>query len=295
MGKTENTTPRQSGSGGVIAINFGQGSRAEILAQYFFSEFCVAERVVKENDFGIDLYCSLMSPIGSIGLTSSLFAVQIKSGNALFKYKGENISQWLKLINIPLLMCRVDRLTLTIKIYTTWRMHELLSNPNSFTEINFIESYSDEPDADNLKGPVIVDNVATVWMGPPIIQCTLHELIDPQFPKNEISVVLNDWVTLECLNYTKRHFGITAYYGYTKWVTNRSLRSSERTWYRPHVFNIEQSKNAIHRILESTTMIAFNQGKENAFVQSIVEALRSNGLIEVTELDEWHREQIGLI
>ncbi len=50
----------QKSSGGLVANNFRQGSRAEQIAQYFFSEFCIAERVIKENDFGIDLYCSLM-------------------------------------------------------------------------------------------------------------------------------------------------------------------------------------------------------------------------------------------
>jgi hypothetical protein len=133
---------REKSSGGVVANNFRQGSRAEIIAQYFFSEFCIAERVLKENDFGIDLYCSLMDVSGSMGYTSTLFGVQIKSGDAPFQYSGEYVSTWLKQINVPLLMCRVSREDLSVAIYSTWTINSLLSGNDNFTRISFIESYS---------------------------------------------------------------------------------------------------------------------------------------------------------
>lgn len=285
---------KQKTSGGVIANNFRQGSRAEVIAQYFFSEFCIAERALKENDFGIDLYCSLMDISGSMGFTSTLFGVQIKSGDAPFKYTGEYVSQWLKVINLPLLMCRVNQKTLSIEIYSTWVINSLLSGDYSFKELNFLESYSLEAGAEHLKMPEVIEGVATIWMGPPIIKCTLHELIDGTISKENIGKVLEEWISFDFLNYSKRHVGITAFYGYTKWQTNESLQSSQRIWHKPHIFSFEQSVRAIHRILEASALIALNQGKDNPFVKGIAELLKSNPVVNIEELDKWHKESIGI-
>ncbi len=285
----------QKSSGGLVANNFRQGSRAEQIAQYFFSEFCIAERVLKENDFGIDLYCSLMDVSGVMGYTSTLFGVQIKSGEAAFQYSGEYVSEWLKLINIPLLMCRVNQNELSIKIYSTWPINSLLSGNYTFNKISFIESYSVADTDDSLKMPEVNDDSATVWMGPAIIECTLVDLINNSIPKDEIREILREWVSFESDNYAKRHLGTPVYFGYQKWTTNKSLKSSQRVWYRPHIFNIGYSEKAIHRILEASALIALNQGKDNKFVKGISELLKDNDIVKLVDMDSWQKEQIGLI
>lgn len=288
------TNSKQKSSGGIIANNFRQGSRAEVIAQYFFSEFCIAERALKENDFGIDLYCSLMNVLGSMGFTSTLFGVQIKSGDAPFKYNGELVSQWLKMINIPLLMCRVNRSKLSIEIYSTWALNSLNSGNDFFNEINFVESYSSEVTAEKLRMPEIINSIATIWMGPPIIQCTLSELINGTISKVDIQRILEIWVSFDFLNYSKRHVGITAFFGYIRWKTNEIPLPAQSTWYKPHIFNLEQSKRAIHRILEDTALIAFNQGKDCPFVKGIAELMAVNTIVNKEEMDSWQKENIGI-
>jgi hypothetical protein len=288
------TKAKQKSSGGVIPNNYRQGSRAELIAQYFFSEFCIAERVLKENDFGIDLYCSLMNVSGAMGFTSTLFCVQIKSGNESFKYTGEYVSQWLKMINLPLLMCRVNQDKLSIEIFSTWPINSLLAAGNSFNEVIFVESYSSEEGAESLKMPEIIDGIATIWMGPPIIQCTLNDIINETISKKTVRDVLEEWVSFDYLNYAKRHVGITAFYGYIMWVTNESLNTSKRTWYRPHIFNNEHSKRAIHLILEAATLIALNQGKDNNFIKGIAELLKNNNFVNKAEMDSWQKEITGI-
>jgi hypothetical protein len=285
---------KRKSSGGVVANNYRQGSRAEIIAQYFFSEFCIAERVLKENDFGIDLYCSLMDVSGLMGYTSTLFGVQIKSGEATFQYSGESVSAWLKQINVPLLMCRVNRDELSVAIYSTWAINSLLSGNENFTKISFIESYSSPDNNENLKMPEVTGSCAIVWMGPPIIKCTLNDLINNTIPKDEIREILKEWVSFESENYAKRHLGTPVYYGYQKWNTNQSLKTSQRVWYRPHVFNEEYSKKAIHRILEASALIALNQGKENPFVDGIAELLKNNNIVSQDDMDSWQKEKIGI-
>jgi hypothetical protein len=289
-----NAKANQKSSGGVIPNNYRQGSRAELIAQYFFSEFCIAERALKENDFGIDLYCSLMNVSGAMGFTSTLFCVQIKSPNEPFKYTGEYASQWLKMINVPLLMCRVNRNTLSIEIFSTWSINSLLADGNSFNEIIFVESYSSEEGAESLKMSEVIDGIATVWMGPPIIKCTLNDIITGGDFKKKVGDVLEEWVSFDYLNYAKRHVGITAFYGYIMWVTNESLNTSKRTWYRPHIFDHEQSKRAIHLILEASTLIALNQGKDNHFIKGMAELLKNNNIVNKAEMDSWQKEIIGI-
>jgi hypothetical protein len=282
------------GSGGVIPNNFRQGSRAEIIAQYFFSEFCIAERVTRENDFGVDLYCTLMKISGSIGLTSTLFGVQIKSGDAPFMYAGEYVALWLKTLNIPLLMCRIDRSELSVKVYSAWTLNSLVTEDSSFDRVEFLERYSDDSEADFLKMPIVENGTATVWMGPPIIECTLEQLINGKIPKNELGIVIKEWIEFDFLNYAKRHIGIPAYFGYTKWITNQSLETSQRKWYNPHHFSDSQSINAVKIILESGALVALNKGKEHPFVTGLAELIKNNGIVNPTELNEWHKDVIGI-
>jgi len=285
---------KSKSSGGVVAVNFGQGSRAEIICQYFFSEFCVAERALKENDYGIDMYCTLMKKSGSIGLTSTLFGVQIKSGETPFLYKGDHLSNWLKQLNIPLLMCRVNQKDLSIKIYSTWTLNSLISSQGDFNEVSFEEQYGGSDYHKDLKMPFIQDSKATIYMGPPIITCTLKDIIENSELKNSLSKIIEEWVSFEQQNYSKRLTGLTVYFGYTKWESNKSLDNSSRVWYKPHHFSPNQSEKAVQRILESASLIALNKGIENDFVKKIAELIKENTIVPLKDLDEWNKKQIGI-
>jgi hypothetical protein len=63
---------------------------------------------------------------------------------------------------------------------------------------------------------------------------------------------------------------------------------------KPHIFNIEYSKKAIHRILEDSTLIALNQGKDNPFIKGIAELLKNNNIVNQNDMDSWQKEQIGI-
>lgn len=290
MGQRRN----KNSSGGLIANNYRQGSRAESLAEYFFSEFCIAERVLKENDFGIDLYCSLMNVQGSMGTTSTLFGVQIKSGVAPFQYRGDSLTQWMKMINIPLIMCRVNRSNLTVEVFSTWALNLLLTGTNNFSEINFIESYSFDSETINLRMPEVIDGKATIWMGPPIIKCSLNDFAQKPDLKKKFEKVLQEWISLDFKNYSKRHVGIPSYFGYTNWQTNESLETSLRSHFSPHVYDYNHSRKAIQLILEASALFALNQGRDHPFVRGMSDLLKVNSLVQISEMDSWHKEQIGL-
>jgi hypothetical protein len=47
--------------------------------------------------------------------------------------------------------------------------------------------------------------------------------------------------------------------------------------------------------LEASALIALNQGKDNSFVKGIAELLKSNTIVDITELDSWQKKEIGII
>ena len=61
------------------APNLKEGSRSEILADYLFSQWGAVTPVRRQDDFGIDLYCSLFDRIGQRAIVRDYFSVQVKS------------------------------------------------------------------------------------------------------------------------------------------------------------------------------------------------------------------------
>lgn len=80
---------------GSIAANFREGSRSEYLAQYVFASFGTAVAVPHQEDFGVDLFCSLTERIGPLSWPVEHFTVQVKSNfepivhGTLLKPKGQ--------------------------------------------------------------------------------------------------------------------------------------------------------------------------------------------------------------
>src|ERR1700757_1666050 len=70
----------RSSARGSIAANFHEGSRSEILADYLFSSWGTVSPVRRQDDYGIDLYCTLSDRVGQRAVVRDYFVVQVKSG-----------------------------------------------------------------------------------------------------------------------------------------------------------------------------------------------------------------------
>lgn len=57
---------------GTISQNFHIGSRSEILADYLFSSWGTVTPVRRQDDHGIDLYCTLTQTIGHSAVVTDL-------------------------------------------------------------------------------------------------------------------------------------------------------------------------------------------------------------------------------
>ena len=265
-----------SSSGGYIANNLRQGYRAEYLAKYIISEFGPCERINPENDYGLDLIATIMKKSGSGGLVSLMYGIQVKSGDAPFHYSGEGLVDWIRAYNIPILMCRADRAMGRIKLYSTWTLNHLILDAGfeKVQEIDFIEEYGEK---DGLRMPEIRDKVATVWLGPPIIDVSGSEL-NQTLLVGEMGELLTEWIGFDARNYFRRKSDIPILFGYLSWDTNKSLKTSGRVYYQPHFFNELHTKSAMKLIQECATLIALNQGKDSQMTKDLAQIIKLYGV-----------------
>jgi hypothetical protein len=77
-GRTKSSrVPRLTGS---VAPNFHEGSRSEYLARFVFSVFGTAVPVPHQEDSGLDLHCTLLTPDDDQrAWPHGYYAVQVKS------------------------------------------------------------------------------------------------------------------------------------------------------------------------------------------------------------------------
>jgi len=243
-------------SGGKVPVNVNQGIRAEYVAQYIMSALGPCERVMRENDYGIDMYCNLMEIEGSVGYTGLLYGIQVKSGNEEFKYNGDHLSEWIKGYNIPLFMCRVNRTNSQLKLFATWMLNNLILQPsfNAITKITFVEDY-DSQHGPNLSDPKIHNDEATIWMGCPIIDICVSDLSN-NAKLLEYRSILKEWVSIEVNNYANRNTHIPIFFGYKNWITNQLLSKPNWLWYKPYHFGPIHSDNAIKRLIDSYVVLS---------------------------------------
>ena len=72
---------------GAIPGNLHEGSRSEILADYLFSRWGAVTPVRRQDDYGVDLYCTLTERIGQLERVSEYFTVQVKSTEEPWLFK----------------------------------------------------------------------------------------------------------------------------------------------------------------------------------------------------------------
>ncbi len=275
-------------SGAYIANNFRQGYRAEYLAQYVISEFGPCERIHQENDYEVDLIATIMRKVGNAGYVSLLYGIQVKSVGAPFHYDGDHLLDWIKKLNIPLLMCRADREAGKVELYSTWTIHDLVlqSGNKDIKEIDFVEGYGIDG---KLKMPEIQNGKATVWLGKPIVDVSVAKLKKSALV-NEIAETLSDWINCDALNYFRRNADIPVILGYLSWDTNKSLRTSQRIYYKPYYYSDENTTKAIKLIQDCATLIALNKGKDDQITKDLAEFVKKHGV----EVNDFTKSKLGI-
>jgi hypothetical protein len=100
-----------------MQLNAKEGSRSEILADYWFSRWGAVTPVRRSDDFGIDLYCTLFDEVGKSAVVRDYFSVQVKSGLIPWNFTAGDQVRWLVEYPTPLFLACVDKKKLTVSIH----------------------------------------------------------------------------------------------------------------------------------------------------------------------------------
>ena len=164
--------PRKRGSAtGAVAANPHEGSRSEVLADYLFSGWGTVTPVRRQDDFGVDLYCTLTERVGRRAVVTDYYQVQVKSGDE-WEFNDVASVKWLVEYPQPLFLASVDKRAGIL------RVHHVMPR---FA----VGTFPPLPDRLLLKSEDIEEGVPVDWsngtefsLSAPILRVTLPDLLD---------------------------------------------------------------------------------------------------------------------
>ncbi len=175
---------------GSYAGNLKEGSRSELLADYLFSQLGAVTPVRRQDDIGVDLYCTLSDRIGPLNVVRDYFVVQVKSGLDPWLFKDELSVKWLVEYPNPLFLACVDKKKGSVAVYHVMpRFHlwalgtlpkELSLQPEEYKDGTFVRWESGE----------------FFSLSAPIIHATISDLTNDD-TMDHLGAVLRHWVSID--------------------------------------------------------------------------------------------------
>jgi hypothetical protein len=100
------------------------GDRAELLVQHPLSGLAFTTPVPRQEDVGIDFFCSLITDHSSKKLLKAgpFFTAQAKSSRKPIEYKRPHQIEWIRNQENPLLVCVADLKSGSMDVYSTWNL-----------------------------------------------------------------------------------------------------------------------------------------------------------------------------
>lgn len=205
-------------SPGAVAANLYQGSRSEYIAQYVFSMFGTATLVPHQEDYGLDLFCTLTRTDGGRAEPYAYYSVQVKSTPDPWVFDTPDSVKWILQYPAPLLLCVVDKKAARFSVYQLKaRFHAAVMTelPASLTLVP-----GDPRKTDHTHRPAAGwDADGRMEMGPPILHFTLDQLLDDD-TYHLIGRVLDHWIVNDLRNILRQQMGMRAASGPPDYATN---------------------------------------------------------------------------
>lgn len=157
---------------GAYPPNPHEGSRSEILADYLFSSWGTVTPVRRQDDYGIDLYCTLSDRIGQRAVVRDYFVVQVKSGTDPWVFEHEESVRWLVEYPNPLFLACVDKENLSVSVYHVMPRFQVRALGKLPVRLEL------KPEGREDGESVTWENGESFSLSAPIIRATIAELID---------------------------------------------------------------------------------------------------------------------
>src|SRR5436309_11677825 len=111
-------------SGGRLS-SYRLGDRAELLVEHLLSGLAFTTRVPRQEDIGIDFFCSLITgDVTDKNLLKAgpVFSVQAKSSPEAVTYEKPHELEWIRNQENPLFLCIGDREAAAMDVFSTWNL-----------------------------------------------------------------------------------------------------------------------------------------------------------------------------
>jgi hypothetical protein len=177
---------------GSVAANLKEGSRSEILADYLFSQWGAVTPARRQDDVGVDLYCTLLDRIGQRGVVREYFSVQVKSTLDPWVFEGADEVKWFVEYPTPLFLVCVDKKQLSVRVYHSMPRFALWALSGSSLPSRIVLTPGDEDgcqDAGWLDGTEFL-------LRAPLLRLTLADLMD-QEKMDALREVFQVWVSAD--------------------------------------------------------------------------------------------------
>jgi hypothetical protein len=186
---------------GAVARNLHTGSRSEVLADYLFSGWGTVTPTRRQDDYGVDLHCTLTKPMGQRAVVTDYYSVQVKSNDDPWKFETADEIKWVFEYPTPLFLACVDKSGGVLSIYHTMP--------------RFLAGFYPAPSLLELTPTALDDGECAQWaeggqkfsLSAPILRVSLADLLD-EVRLLALREVLQYWVTLDSYNCDLRRMGL---------------------------------------------------------------------------------------
>ena len=216
---------------GCTSANFHEAGRSEYLAHYVFSSFGTSVPVPRQEDNGLDLFCTLGEREGQRLWPVASYCVQVKSNNEPWIFANPKSIQWIVEHPLPVFLCVVDKKSASLSIYHTSPRFLAWVNGNSLTRLEMVpdvrgEGYGQPWEEEKYKP--LGDHQFP--LNAPIAEFTITEFLESEF-RDRIQEVLKNWVLSDRDNIFRIQAGLRLLKTFSKYETNDpTIRGYSRTW-----------------------------------------------------------------
>lgn len=216
-------TVAQGPATGVLAANFHEGSRSEVLADYLFSAWGTVTPVRRQSDFGLDLYCTLTERVGQLARVREYYSVQVKSGDtASWSFGDPDSIKWLIEHPLPLFLCAVDKKAGLVRVYHIMPRFQIWALPRPIPDwIELIGEAGHEGEFDPCA------NLPICSLSAPIIEIGIADLVD-HARMQQLRAVFEYWVRLDLDNCERVRAGLLRFRRPSSYRTNELPHTSSQ-------------------------------------------------------------------
>src|SRR6266436_144320 len=257
--------PKKSGPGS-LAINLHEGSRSEYLAQYVFRSFGTAIPVPRQEDTGLDIYCTLLEQEGRLAWPQAYYSVQVKSKMEPWVINGRNAVRWFIEHPMPIFLCIVQKAEARILIYHTTPRFAAWTMPERPERLELI--LGTETKALTAKW----DFVSSFNLDAPILDFTLPEILDDPVKIEEVKSVLKFWIDFDVENLVRIKNGIQLFkvpYDYETNKTKLTGITTQGVWR----FREDTLPRAKDRLIELLWLVATYFDYTDDMVSAVIYAM----------------------